>query len=81
MSLILYTTNKIDTSNIQFIPTETIHINDKKTLNKLPKGISILPAVVKRVAGIETIIQGKDVADVEPLTVSEQVSEMNYFRK
>jgi hypothetical protein len=81
MSLILYTTAKIDTSEIRFIPTETVHVNDKKVLETLPKGITILPAVVKRVAGQETIIQGEKVFDIEPLTIQEQVSEMNFFRK
>lgn len=80
MSLVLYTTDRIDLSSLRFVPNETIYINDLASLTKMPKNITILPAVVKQISGMETVIQGEAVESIEPLTIHEQASTMKMAR-
>lgn len=80
MSLVLYTTGALDISDIQFIPTETIYVN-AENIDSLPKEIHTLPAVIKTIGDCVTVIQGDEVAQLESLTIQEQVNQMDYCRK
>jgi hypothetical protein len=79
MSLILYTSKVLKMDEIKFIPNETIYIT-KKNIHLLPLNVKTLPVVVKKIAGKEEIIEGEKVYEIEPLSIHDQVNDLQFNR-
>ena len=88
MSLVVYSFKKIkglpfqtiDLSGLNFIPDQIIFV-DQNNVNELDSRITKLPAVIKKVADQESVIEGQEVFEIEEFTRDEKVKHMAYNRR